>query len=133
MTVGEYLCDKNIYIDNDGRIHFSILCDGTLMFAIDLVDAVVQFGCTDVKYGGYVDKEHAPKDKPWCNYRYTASGEIPHEIKESILERWPEVPTSIKDYLSEIYRNDEVSFQGTMPLLIDGVEMETDMKGGGEQ
>lgn len=117
MTVGEYLCDKNIYIDNDGRIHFSILCDGNLMFAIDLIDAIVQFGCADVKYGGYVDKEHTPKDKPWCNYRYTASGEIPHEIKELMLEQWTAVPTSVKDYLSKIYGNNEVSFQGIMPLL----------------
>lgn len=116
MTVGEYLCDKNIYIDNDGRIHFSILCDSTLIFAIDLIDAVVQFGCADVKYGGYVDKEHAPKDKPQYNYRYTASGEIPYEIKELMLEQWIAVPTFVKDYLSKIYRNNEVSFQGIMSL-----------------
>ena len=115
MTVWEYLYDKNIYIDNDGRIHFSILCDSTLIFAIELVDAVIQFGCADVKYGGYVDKEHAPKDKPWCNYRYTASGEMPHEIKEVMLERWSAIPTSIKDYLSKIYKNNEVSSQEIMP------------------
>ena len=119
MTVGEYLYNKNIYIDEKERLHISVLCDSTAVFGIELADALVQLGCTDVKCGGYVDEKHAPQDKPWCSYRYTASGEMPIELKEDVLpkwEKWMATPIDLifKEYLKSIYTNEETEYrQGT--------------------
>ena len=107
MTVLEYLSKQNIYIDEEERIHVSVLCDSTAIFLMELEDALEQFGCTNIKYGGYVDKEHVPKNKPWCSYRYTVSGELPTNIKEDMLKCWDSVPHDIKERLSKMYNNEE--------------------------
>lgn len=62
-------------VSEDGRIHLSVLCDGTFVFLVELIVALQFYGCTDIEYSSEeVAIEDAPEGKPWCRCRFKARG-----------------------------------------------------------
>lgn len=70
----------NASVDKDNRITMEILCDGTLLFLLEMLYVLKEIGCTGIEYDGKKVIEGIPEEKPWCNYLYTASGVLPDEI-----------------------------------------------------
>lgn len=77
VSVEEFLKQHNARVDEDKRLYLECLCDGTLVFQIDLIAFLKSIGCTDIKIDGHDASERAPQDKPWCSWLYEASGVLP--------------------------------------------------------
>ena len=75
------------YIDENNRLHIFCLCDGTYIFLLQLVKVLAEMGCSDIHTNGDIVTEGIPEDKPWCNYLFEASGILPDEAVEIVMER----------------------------------------------
>ena len=48
MTVLDFIYDHNGHISEDGRLHFSCVCDGTFLFLYEMVRFLEEIGATDI-------------------------------------------------------------------------------------
>ena len=80
LDLSAFLRAHKARVDENNRITLEVLCDGTLFFLSEMVAVLKAIECTDIKYDGNTVSEGIPKEKPWCNYLYTASGVLPDNI-----------------------------------------------------
>lgn len=77
MTVGEFVEQCGGYIDKDRRLHMSCVSDGTILFLVEMLEALDILGATDIEYyTEYLDKLPDP-ERPYLTCRFCASGILP--------------------------------------------------------
>lgn len=79
----------------DGKLHLSCVCDGTLIFMYELITILNALGCTDIQTETEIIQDACP---PWKCCRFKASGKVP--------DRFPQNGTILlvpKDSRYEVY------------------------------
>lgn len=80
FDINGFLKQHNAHVDDDNRLHLSVLCDGTGLFLYEMIIILMGLKCSDIEHGGYTVTSGIPEDKPWCNYKFTANGILPEYI-----------------------------------------------------
>lgn len=64
----------------DNRLYLHCVCDGTYIFLSNMVCALNDLGCTDIKTNERIlDERETPEGKPWCNCLFEANGVLPKQ------------------------------------------------------
>lgn len=73
--INRFFQERNMRIDENRRIHLSVLCDSTYFFLVQMVDYLKAIGCTDIQTNGYQENDEI------YGYRFEASGLLPKKFK----------------------------------------------------
>lgn len=67
-------------LQDDGRVMISVICDGTLVFLMNLLFTLTVAGCTDIKTTSRpATKLEMIEAKPFLSWYFSASGFLPEE------------------------------------------------------
>lgn len=67
-------------VQDDGRVMISVICDGTLLFLMNLYFTLTVAGCTDIKTTSRpATKTERIESKPFLTWYFSASGFLPEE------------------------------------------------------
>lgn len=67
-------------LQDDGRVMISVICDGTLLFLMNLLFTLTAAGCTDiVTISRPATKTEMIEAKPFLTWYFSASGFLPEE------------------------------------------------------
>lgn len=83
MLLNNFLNSHNATVDEERRLHLSCLCDGTYLFLCEMTEFLRAIGCTDIKANAEPATEGMPKEKPWLDCLFTASGILPDDVQIS--------------------------------------------------
>lgn len=80
INLTAFLQQHGAVVDADNRLTLQVLCDGTYIFLYEMLQVLCALECTDIQYDGSDAADEAPQDKPWCNWKFTASGRLPDHL-----------------------------------------------------
>lgn len=67
-------------LQEDGRVMISVICDGTLLFLVNLYFALTVAGCTEIETTSRpATKTEMIEAKPFLTWYFSASGFLPEE------------------------------------------------------
>ena len=86
MNLGSQVDPYRPILDTESRqLRLSCICDGTLLFAAEMMQIMNILRCSDISFTiEDVAEEDIPKSKPWLRDRFIVTGVLPDTIEITV-------------------------------------------------